>query len=67
MFERPRLHPTADPVEHSGVDDPAVEAEVVVEGGPDVPDRLELLPDPRFPQVLLILVHMNTCGETSTS
>lgn len=60
VFEGPGLLPPEDPVEESGVDHPSIEAKVVVEGRPDVPHGVQLLPHPRALQVVCILRDMET-------
>lgn len=62
VFERPGLLPPEDPVEDAGVNHPAVQAKVIVEGRPDVPHGVQLLPHPRLLQGLSVLRDVKSCG-----
>lgn len=56
VFQRPG-RPTAEEVRfEAGVEDPAVEAEGRVEGGPHVADFFQFFPDGTFPQRVLVVV-----------
>ena len=62
MLQGPGFLAPQDPIEDAGVDHAPVQTQVVVEGGSDVPHRVELLPHPRRLQALSVLRDVETWG-----